>query len=184
MPGTRTRDPGRRDRIAAAATVVVAEYGVEGLTHRRVAQAAGVPLGSTTYYFAGLDDLLAAALQHATDRWALEVGDRTGQLAGTSRRALAEGIVDWVLDYCFGDSRERAVVEYEVYVAALRRPSLHAIAMRYTEITVAALTELTDARTADALAALIDGICLRLLLSHSPPEREHLVTIVATVAGG
>src|SRR3954454_18360884 len=58
-------DPGRRERIANAAIAVVAERGVEGVTHRAVAAAAGVPLGSTTYHFATLDDLLVMALQTA-----------------------------------------------------------------------------------------------------------------------
>jgi AcrR family transcriptional regulator len=45
-----------------AALEVVAAKGVEGLTHGAVAAVAGIPLGSTTYHFASLDDLLAAAI--------------------------------------------------------------------------------------------------------------------------
>jgi TetR/AcrR family transcriptional regulator, regulator of biofilm formation and stress response len=41
-------DPTRRDRIAAAALAIVLEQGVAAVSHRAVADRAGVPLGSTT----------------------------------------------------------------------------------------------------------------------------------------
>jgi len=44
----RRKDPGRRDRIIDACLEVIAEHGVAGTSHRRVAAAAGVPLGSMT----------------------------------------------------------------------------------------------------------------------------------------
>src|SRR5687768_15836729 len=62
------RDPeARRQQIIKAAVRVIAEVGVGNVTHRRIAALAGVPLGSTTYYFPTLDDLVAAALREATE---------------------------------------------------------------------------------------------------------------------
>src|SRR5437764_249747 len=69
-------DPERRARIAKAAIEVVAQKGIDGLTHRAVAAAAGVPLGSTTYHFATLDDLLEVALHEAPERNAHELNER------------------------------------------------------------------------------------------------------------
>ena len=54
----RRHDPQRRDRIIDACLEVLAEHGVAGTSHRRVAAAAGVPLGSMTYHFTGMDELL------------------------------------------------------------------------------------------------------------------------------
>src|SRR3954454_24276122 len=75
-----TVDPDRPPRIALAALEVVADKGVEGLTHRAVAAVAQIPLGSTTYHFKTLDDLLAAAIveaKRATDaelaEWAAKI---------------------------------------------------------------------------------------------------------------
>lgn len=59
----RRYDPDRRQRIIDAAIRVVAGRGIAGLSHRAVAAEADVPLGSTTYHFASLDDLLIAALR-------------------------------------------------------------------------------------------------------------------------
>ncbi len=66
-------DPGRRDRIAAAALEVALAQGVHAVSHRAVAAAAGVPLGSTTYHFRTLDDLLAAAMGRAAAAFAAEL---------------------------------------------------------------------------------------------------------------
>ena len=57
----RRYDPGRRDRIINACLDVIAETGVAGTSHRKVAEAADVPLGSMTYHFSGMNELLHEA---------------------------------------------------------------------------------------------------------------------------
>jgi TetR/AcrR family transcriptional regulator, regulator of biofilm formation and stress response len=64
----RRHDPGRRDRIIDAAIRVIGAEGIAGLSHRSVAGEADVPLGSTTYHFASLDELLIAALRRSALR--------------------------------------------------------------------------------------------------------------------
>ena len=54
-------DPSRRQRIVDAALTVIATIGVAATTHRRIAAAANVPLGSVTYYFTSLEALLTEA---------------------------------------------------------------------------------------------------------------------------
>jgi DNA-binding transcriptional regulator YbjK len=65
---TRRSDPGRRDRIIDVTLDVVSERGVAGTTHRAIAAAADIPLGSMTYHFEGMDDLLAEAFTRLADR--------------------------------------------------------------------------------------------------------------------
>ncbi|WP_063886360.1 TetR/AcrR family transcriptional regulator [Streptomyces sp. NRRL S-31] len=60
-------DPRRRERILAAALELIAEEGVVGVSHRKVATRADVPLGSTTYHFTGMDDLLRQAFTRFAD---------------------------------------------------------------------------------------------------------------------
>src|SRR5258707_13019985 len=57
---------GRREQILDAALRVIGQSGRESGTHRAVAEEAGVPLGSTTYYFDSRDDLLVQALEHVS----------------------------------------------------------------------------------------------------------------------
>jgi DNA-binding transcriptional regulator YbjK len=85
---TRPRGLHRRGVIVAAAREVLIRDGLTGLSHRAVAAEAGVPLGSTTYYFSGRDDLARAALDDALAR----ERDRRAWLA----RRPAPGPGDWV----------------------------------------------------------------------------------------
>src|SRR3954452_720317 len=66
----RRHAPDRHDRIVDAAIGVIAEHGVAGTTHRLIAAAADVPLGSLTYHFTGLDDLRAQAFARFAERMA------------------------------------------------------------------------------------------------------------------
>lgn len=72
----RRYDPERRQRIIDAAIRVVGERGIVGLSHRSVAVEADVPLGSTTYHFSTLDELLVAALRQANEGFAKVVAAR------------------------------------------------------------------------------------------------------------
>lgn len=56
-------DPERRTRILQAALEVIASEGVHAASYRRIAAQAGVPLGSTTYYFSDLETLIVSAFE-------------------------------------------------------------------------------------------------------------------------
>lgn len=56
-------EPSRRDALADAAIAVLANKGGRGLTHRAVDSAAGLPEGSTSYYFRTRQALLTAVVQ-------------------------------------------------------------------------------------------------------------------------
>src|ERR1035437_3025759 len=56
-------DPERRTRILRAALEVIASEGVHAASYRRIAAQAGVPLGSTTYYFCDLETLIVSAFE-------------------------------------------------------------------------------------------------------------------------
>lgn len=56
-------DPERRGRILRAALEVIGSEGVYAASYRRIAAQAGVPLGSTTYYFSDLETLIVSAFE-------------------------------------------------------------------------------------------------------------------------
>ncbi|MEV5054338.1 TetR/AcrR family transcriptional regulator [Arthrobacter sp. LAR12-1-1.1] len=72
-------DPERRTRILRAALEVIASEGVHAASYRRIAAQAGVPLGSTTYYFSDLETLIVSAFETLRDglepRYAAPVRD-------------------------------------------------------------------------------------------------------------
>src|SRR5947209_14486112 len=65
---SRPRGTARRDALLDAVVRIVAEVGADAVTHRRVAEVAGLPLASTTYWFESKEHLLTAALERAADR--------------------------------------------------------------------------------------------------------------------
>ncbi|MFJ8161537.1 TetR/AcrR family transcriptional regulator [Streptomyces sp. NPDC096136] len=169
----RRYDPERRQRIIDAAIRVVGAKGIAGLSHRSVAAEADVPLGSTTYHFKTLDDLLVAALRQANEAYAPELVLRPGEdLAGALARLLGE---------LLGADRGRAELEYELYLEALRRPALRPVAAEWCEAVAQALADRTDPVTARALVALMDGITLQVLLTGAPYEERSAREILTRV---
>jgi DNA-binding transcriptional regulator YbjK len=85
-------DPTRRDRIAGAALAVIMERGVGAVSHRGVAERSGVPLGSTTYHFKSLDDLLVTAVERAIEQYAEDLR-RWSQAITEGDAALVDGVL-------------------------------------------------------------------------------------------
>lgn len=56
------REPGKRERLTAAAATVLHEQGVEKTTLADIARAADVPVGNIYYYFKTKDELVEAAI--------------------------------------------------------------------------------------------------------------------------
>ncbi|WP_433342943.1 TetR/AcrR family transcriptional regulator [Streptomyces sp. CA-253872] len=170
MAAARRYDPDRRQRIIDAAIRVVGRSGIAGLSHRTAAAEADVPLGSTTYHFATLDDLLVAALRQANENFARLVGDRGTLQAppGGLAAALAGAMGAWL-----AADRTGAELEYELYLAAVRKPVLRPVAAEWSRALEEPLAARTDPATARAVVALMDGLCLQVLLTDSPYDEGY-----------
>lgn len=180
MARARRHDPERRQRIVDAALRVVGARGIAGLSHRTVAAEADVPLGSTTYHFASLDELLVAALRQANEGFGRQLRESRA-LAGPGTdsetdlaAALARLMGEWI-----GGARTGVELEYELYLAALRRPALRPVAAEWTDAVTEALSRRTDPTTARALVALMDGICLQVLLTDGTYDEEYARVMLA-----
>lgn len=164
----RRHDPGRRQRIIDAAIAVVGARGIAGLSHRSVAAAADVPLGSTTYHFATLDELLIAALRQVNGEW---LADFARWVEGLDPAVpLTDEVARFVEETLTGD-RSRMELEYELYLAALRREAVRPIAAECLDEMVRLLgRRIGDERTARAVVAFADGLLLQHLLTGAPFE--------------
>ncbi len=151
----RRNDGSRRDLLIDTALEVIAEHGVAGTTHRRVAAAAGVPLGSTTYYFADLGDLFRAAFGRLAD----QVSERfEARLASARTPAEAiDGITDYIL-YDLEDPRE-AALSYEFYAYAIRHPEVRSMVEAWFARSQVALSRYFDPETARLVDTMIEGLC-------------------------
>ncbi len=177
-------DPERRERIVRAACELMGLDGLHTLTHRRVAARAGVPLGSTTYWFRDLDELLAAAVELAMAQGRERIRGWVEALppdAGPEQvcAALAEMTVAYVTDHT-----ARTVLDYELYVAGLRRPALRGRSDEWIGLLRTVLRERFDPLTADALTAATDGFTLQALLAAYPPTVAECEALLRRVVAG
>ncbi len=75
-------------------------------------------------------------------------------------------------------------LEYELYLAALRRPALRPVAAEWTEEAVELLSRRTDPGTARALVALMDGVCLQVLLAGGTFDAAYTREMLARIVAG
>ncbi|RMI04889.1 TetR/AcrR family transcriptional regulator [Cellulomonas triticagri] len=178
----RRHDPGRRDRIIDACIDVIAEDGVDGTSHRRVAAAADVPLGSMTYHFDGRDDLLHAAFE----RYSHEVSDRfvarLDQVPAGDREAGVRAVVAIVTQDVF-PSRRDLVLTHELYTLAARDPAFRSLTNAWMRRSRAALERCFDPATARVLDALIEGITIHRALDTEAPDDSDVDLAVRRLAG-
>ncbi|MEU0118822.1 TetR family transcriptional regulator [Streptomyces bobili] len=156
--------PDRRDLIADAAISTVADAGLRGLTHRAVDAAAGLPAGSTSYYFRTRGALIGACYLRLAqlsvadaDRWEADHGPPDPESAA---RALAALLHHWLTA-----ARDRQLARFELSLEAARRPELRAalqtagLAARSRAVSLlAALGAPRPEQAADLLVAWIDGL--------------------------
>ena len=171
-------DPDRRDRVVDAALDVIADHGLAGLTARRVATAADVPLGSVSYHFDGLADLVREAFtRHAQS---MAVVFRAHFSPVPDRAAMLEAAVDFVHGEA-GVARRDWVVAYELYLAALREPALREITEDWMQGSRAVLQRVLDADTARALDGVMEGLTMHAIFSTTPPSPEKTRAVLARV---
>jgi DNA-binding transcriptional regulator YbjK len=176
----------RRQELVTAAAELLRSGGFEAVRHRAVAEKAGLPLASTTYYFASLDDLVTAAVDR-TCRDELAEGRRQLDLLPEERSGAEPSApaahVELVLDQLLGpESRDggldAVLLRYERLVGAGRRPYLAPL-MRELRGELDDLLAQILARSGHPLEAsalrdlvsLVDGAVISALIEADPDPR-------------
>lgn len=170
----------RRQELVTAAAALLRAGGFDAVRHRAVAERAGLPLASTTYYFGSLDDLVTAAVAE-TGREELAEGE--AQLAGLPAQVEPATAAELVLDLLLGpESRDggldAVLLRYERLVGAGRRPYLAPL-MREMRVTLdaqlGAIIERSgralDATALRDLVSLVDGAVISALIEADPDPR-------------
>ncbi|WP_194764892.1 TetR/AcrR family transcriptional regulator [Microbacterium sp. UFMG61] len=176
----RRNDPERRERIITACLDVIAESGVAGASHRRIAAAAGVPLGSMTYHFAGIDELL----HEAFTRFATTVSSRFEErMAAASDPSSARAAVVAIILDDVARGRSELVLSHELYTLAAREPSYRALTTAWMRRSRAALERHFDPETAKLLDAMIEGVSIHRALDDEPRGTAEVEDAVDRIAG-
>lgn len=177
-------DPRRRARILAATLDLIADEGVAGVSHRKIAARAGVPLGSMTYHFSGMDELLSEAFRHFSDHI---VALFDAYLAPPADRDQARAAVTDLIHALSEGSPRDLVLTQELYTLAARRPAYRELTQEWMAGSRTHLEKHFDADTARQLDALIEGLILHRALAREPHDRAltlDAVTRITTVGRG
>ncbi|MCJ0874840.1 TetR/AcrR family transcriptional regulator [Streptomyces sp. AP-93] len=165
------RGSDRRTLIADSAIDLVATAGLRGLTHRAVDGAAGLPAGSTSYYFRTRTALIGACYARLAE---LDLGDFDGGATPSpspspspppaDRDAVAEAIAA-LLYLWLTSGRSRQLARFELSLEAARNPELatelHRAGQGSRDRAAGILAALGAARpgeSAELLVAWADGL--------------------------
>lgn len=112
------RRENRKLKILETALSLISEQGVDAITHRKVAAVAGIPLGSTTYYFESREHLIRAAFDYYLE-WIKEMSPAA---VSTSSDASGEDLVDFLVAFSRREFErpELARAEYAMTLFATR----------------------------------------------------------------
>lgn len=166
----RRTDPDRRDRLVGVTLELIAEAGVSGVSHRKIAAAADVPLGSMTYHFTGMDELLHEAFTRFAEHIAGSFQARLS--AAENPQEAVEAVVDLVHELSDPGSHRDQVLAYELYTLAAREPRYRAITSSWMRRSRQELQRHFDPRTTRQLDALIEGLALHRALDDDPFDRS------------
>jgi DNA-binding transcriptional regulator YbjK len=171
----------RRQALVASAAALLAEGGFDAVRHRTVAERAGLPLASTTYYFGSLDDLIIAAVQHEARE---ELDNGRARLDEVPDEPQDTGtLIELMLDLLLGTrsrdgGAEPVLLRYERLIGSPRRPYLAPIMRELTaelhkllgEIFTRCGIEVSHDRMLE-LTALVDGAVVNALIESNPDPR-------------
>jgi DNA-binding transcriptional regulator YbjK len=193
-PDARPRGVARREALLEAVLRIVAETGADAVTHRRVAEIAGLPLASTTYWFDSKEHLLTAALELAAQRDTARLLAQAAQLQDDhGGLTWVHAAVDLIIDPPDGDlqaSRGSLMATYALLLEAARRPALRDVARRWTEVYLVTLGQLLERagsahprQDAELLLGAADGLLIGQLAAGEtsdlrPPLRRLAVALL------
>lgn len=174
VDGRRARGAARREELIQAALAVMGRDGLSAVTHRAVAEEAGVPLASASYHFHGLKDLIDQAMQRASEDLAKTLEGRPADSDGPG------GLAELVFDAVTGE-RDLLLAEYEFYLHTARNGGSRGIAMAWLDLVADAYARELVGSQRQAFKALIEGVFLHSLLQSESADRS---TIEATLRAG
>ena len=175
------RDPaGRRQAIIDAAANLIAREGSSKITNRRVAEEAGVPLGSTTQYFKSIDELRREGLAEVARRIEREYDEvfLVTEQGSHDAAALAEVINEYLSDL------QRVHADAALYAAAIEDPEVEDITRSAFESFLRRCRPFMDEQRAKILCAFMEGAMINSCFMGVPYDRDTIRTAVDLILGG
>lgn len=176
-------EPLRRKALIDAAVLAIGERGSLDVTMSEIATRAGVSAALAHHYFGGKDDLLEATMRHILR----ELGrDSVAALAGVAD-PLARVSAVIAVNFAHSQFRRETIAAWlAFYVEAQRSAPMRRLLRVYTRRLHSnlmsglrkLLPEREAERTAEGIAALIDGLYIRRALVAGAPDAASAVALV------
>jgi TetR/AcrR family transcriptional regulator, regulator of biofilm formation and stress response len=183
MAGTNVpKGSARREHILRATLELIGEHGTDAVTHRAVAERAGLPLSATTYWFESKDELLQETLLLANreeverlERLVLDLAPREFDVREWARAVSEALATDLAADPI------RHVAFTELVLEGTRRPQVaeevarwHAAHLRLAELGLRAAGAPDPRADAPLVVAAITGFILGQLVTPVDDFEESL----------
>ena len=181
-PARAEQRPARRTAILEATVRILGSSGLGAVTHRAVAQEAGVPLAATTYYFRSKDELITEAVSLLVSEEIAQLAKRAAAL-GEGLGSPERGATALVQVLMPDESATRAqLAKFELYLEAARRPNLRPSAAQWqqafiglAEMVLHAAGAPDPSRRAPLVVTAVDGVLMyELSATGTEPVRERL----------
>ncbi|MFC3053776.1 TetR/AcrR family transcriptional regulator [Kordiimonas pumila] len=185
----------RRSVILDTVILLLAEKGLAGITHRATDAAAGLPQGSTSYYFPKKSDLLRAAALHL----ALELEKDCDRLQVGFAGVVAKDGLDKAINYVAGElidtideAKHLMLARIELTLAAARDEELSDIGERLLvagkrpiEFFISLISGGKNDVPIDTYVGMIDGITLMYANGqNSQPAKDQVAVVIRSLIAG
>ena len=170
----------RRTAIIQAGYRVVQASGLAGLTFRAVALEAGVPLGSTSYYFADKNILLVEIVRFARQR----VFDHYAKLAAETEAGkpwieVLAAYVEWVTT----EDHSALVRDYEMFLYGFDTEELLELSRGWIFYSNPIFTRIVPADVADSVSYLLEGVFLTAAKTGKMFSAREIAALLHRLAG-
>lgn len=178
----------RKDKILDGVIELIATRGLEGVTHRAVDQAVGLPQGSTTYYFPKKTALIIAAAEQLADQLGKDCDELQVGFAECVAKQGMDAAIAYVGDYLVSyadNSRHLFLARLELTVASTRNDEfsdlgdlLTEAARRPIEFFLKLISDGSTDVPVETCAGLIDGITLMYATGQGPKPTTNQIAAV------
>lgn len=174
------RDPvGRKQAIIDAAADIIARDGTSKITNRRVAEEAGVPLGSTTQYFKSIDELRREGLAEVARRIDHEY-DEVFQVTAQGSQDI-NALVEFISEYL--SDKQRVHADAALYAASIDDPEVEDISKSAFESFLNRCRPFMDEQRAKIFCAFMEGAVINSCFMDVPYDRDTIQRAVDLIMG-
>lgn len=181
VTGRRKRryDPSRRERLIAVTLEAIEKHGITGTSSRKVAEMADVSLGSLTYYFESINQLI----EEAFTQLSLSISNEFCEMlaAAKTREEALTAVVD-IIDQKIWGSQGTLTLSFELYTFVSRNPQLKSLPQSWMKQSRAALEQHFTPATARVIDAFIEGIGIHNYFDEQPMTRAEIERVIRLIA--